>query len=911
MNNKEWQDPHFLHMGTDAPRSYFIPYADRESALTMDKSKSEFYTLLNGVWDFAFFEKYYEMPKTIKKWDKIPVPSCWQCHGYEKPYYTNENYPYPVDPPYVPDDNPCGVYRRFFEANDKSRDTYIVFEGVSSCFYLYINGIEVGYSQGSHNQSEFNITDYLINGKNEIMVKVLKWCDGSYLEKHGVFEFSGIFRDVYLLSRSKKKIRDIKIATNLDTLNITVDCEVPVSASLYDGKKKLFEKKFENETSIFFKDAKTWTAETPNLYKLILKAEEEYIPQYIGFRTIKLSDKGEFLLNGTTITLKGVNRHDTHPETGRVMTDADIKNDFKLMKRLNINCVKASHYPPTPEFFNMADIYGFYVIAEADVETTAFSKCNTESERVTRDENFLTDHPDWSDALWDRIDCMIERDKNHPSIIMWSLGIEPDSAKNYDIMIEKMRNKNTSPLINYQGVSRFNNWADEIIIEDGIPKYEGDISENDGESKFCTDGIVFADRSFKASSLNAKYTYQNIKIDASNVNKGKFTVTNLYDFVNLKDYKLKWELVCDKEIIARGMMILDIAPKESKDIEIKYIIPEVCHLGCYVNFSFASINKTSLVPKDFEVAMAQFKTDVPKIGMEIIPGKVQSTETDTEIIITGNGFVYTFDKMFGNFKSIRLKHKEILLDHIRLTAWRAPTKSDKKAKRTLDISEGSQTSCNLNRLFNKVYALDHTADDTIKIHVKGSLSSSARAPFAQFTTSFEIFPSGRIKIDLVADIPSKLTYLPRFGFEFTLSDKMSKLEYFGMGPLENYIDMCAHAKVGYYKSKVKDEYVEYPMPREHGNHMHTNYLSVYDRHKHTKLIFTSDGTFDFNTSNYSSDQLTYATHTNDIGEKDKTIVRIDYKASGIGSSNWTPELSPKYQLNEKKIKYSFNVKPII
>ena len=905
MNNKEWQNPHFLHMGTDAPRSYFIPYHDIKSALTMDKSKSEFYTLLNGMWDFAFFEKYYEMPKSIKKWDKITVPSCWQMHGYDNQKHTS--YTIPVDPPYVPDDNPCGVYRRYFEVNDKNRDTYLVFEGVSSCFYLYINGIEVGYSQGSYTQSEFNITDYVINGKNEVMVKVLKWCDGSYLEGQHTLAFSGIFRDVYILSRSRKKVRDAKIVTTTDTLKISVDCELPVTASLYDGNKKLFDKTFENETEIIFKNAKLWTAETPNLYKLILNSEDEYIPQYVGFRTIMASEKGELLVNGVSVKLNGVNVLSTHQHTGHALTDSDIKKDFMLMKRLNINCVKTSHFPPTPEFFNMADRYGFYIIDETDIKMHDFTINDKEKNPLNVQENFLSDHPDWMDSLWDRIDSMMERDINHPSVIMWSIGAGARDGKNFDAILDKMSKKDSCRLINCKDTNRFWRWSDSLTAQDRIDKYSCDLSGPTFNGNLYLDGLVFADRSFKSASLNAKYMYQYVKIDAINVNKGKFTVTNLYDFVNLKDYKLKWELVCDKEIVARGMMILDIAPKESRDIEIHYDVPETCRLGCYVNFSVVSINKTRLIPKDFEVAMAQFKTDVPKIGIEVIPRKLQATETDTEIIITGNGFVYTFDKMFGNFKSMKVKHKEILLDKVRLTAWRAPTVYD----RNINGWGNDGSLWNSDEIFNKIYAVDCTADDTVKIHVTGSLAGVATAPFARFTTNFEVFGSGRIKIDLDADIPSEISHLPRFGFEFMLSDKMSRIEYFGMGPMENYIDMCAHAKIGYYKSKVKDEYVAYPMPQEHGNHMHTNYLWVYDRHHHTGLIFTSDDEFEFNASNYSSQQLTYATHTDDIGDKDKTIVRIDYKVSEFGSNTCEHGFSPEYQLSEKEICYSFNIKPTI
>ncbi|MBS6193960.1 MAG: DUF4981 domain-containing protein [Clostridiales bacterium] len=455
MNSKDWQNPKYLEKGREKERAYFIPYESLEAALKGRREESAFCQILNGVWDFAYFDAWYEVPEKIEKWNQIPVPSNWQMHGYDIPYYTNVNYPHPVDLPYVPDENPCGVYRRTFTVDSLEREHYLVFEGVNSCFYLYINGQEIGYSQGSHCTSEFLVTPYLKEGENEIQVKVLKWCDGSYLEDQDFLRLSGIFRDVYLLKRSRNHLRDMEIHTNLTHLSAKMQFdgkpEGIVRACLYDGKKCIMESDVQGgEAEFTVSDARLWSSEHPYLYTLIIEVDGEFIPFRAGFRTMAVSEKGELLFNGKAIKLKGVNHHDTHPLKGHVMSREDMEKDLYLMKRLNINTVRTAHYPPAPEFLELCDQLGFYVVDEADIEMHGFVSKDTGWEYRAYDPEWPTDHPDWEEALMERVTRMVEGHKNFTGIIMWSMGNESGYGKHYDSMAKWIKERDPERLVHYE-----------------------------------------------------------------------------------------------------------------------------------------------------------------------------------------------------------------------------------------------------------------------------------------------------------------------------------------------------------------------------------------------------------------------------------------------------------------------------
>ena len=413
--------------------------------------------LLNGTWRFAYFDRDIDVPETINEWSTIDVPSCWQLRGYDSPNYTNINYPYPCDPPYVPDDNPCGVYEREFEVKELWGKVYFVLEGVSSCAFVEINSRYIGYTQGSHLQAEFDITPFVIQGINVVRVKVLKWCCGSYLEDQDSFRYNGIFRDCYILQRPENHIVDITVSSESNKY-IIVNTGVSADISLFDADGNLLEVKKDSERSVFFvENPVLWNAEKPYLYKVVAERCGEMITQRIGIRTIKISERQELLINGVPVKLHGVNHHDTSKYNGWYQTDDEMLVDLQLMKKLNINCIRTSHYPPVPKFLNMCDELGFYVVLETDIETHGFLR------RFSNvDYSFDSESTDWpcSDTEWeyefvDRMKRALIMNRNHSSIIMWSAGNESGFGINHKSIINWIkRTQNDSRLIHCEDASK-------------------------------------------------------------------------------------------------------------------------------------------------------------------------------------------------------------------------------------------------------------------------------------------------------------------------------------------------------------------------------------------------------------------------------------------------------------------------
>ena len=936
---RSYENLNLIHENREPQRSYYIPYDTLGKALEGNKEESKYYKSLNGQWDFAYFERDVDVPEVINKWDKIPVPSNWQMHGYDAPYYTNVNYPYPVDAPYVPDDNPCGVYAMKFNLDKQwiDKDTYIVFEGVNSCLYLYVNDEYIGHSQGSHLQSEFNISKYVKEGTNKLTVKVLKWCVGSYLEDQDFFRLSGIFRDVYLLSRGIDAVRDIEIS--VDNRSITVSEKDYV---IYDGINKI-------ET---LDNPILWNAEKPHLYTVVVKSNSEYIPFKVGIREIGRSEKGELLINGVSVKLKGVNRHDTHPTLGHYTPYDDMRTDLLKMKELNINCIRTSHYPPTPEFLNLCNEIGFYLVDETDIEIHGFVSRNTGYKYDIENPDWICNQKQWENAFVERVQRMVERDKNNPCVIMWSMGNESGYGSNHDAMISWTKNRDKSRLIHFEGASLVNDkcdvdvvsrmytsvagieefaknddmrpfflceyshamgngpgdvwdywqkiyqypkliggcvweWADHTVKVDGTYKYGGDFGEATHDANFCCDGMVFADRSFKAGSLEVKAIYQYIR---TKITGNQLTVTNLYDFTNLKDYKLIWKVVCDGQTIKNGELICDIDPHETREYLLDFNRPNSCKLGCYLDVSLAG---------EYEVAMEQHPLEVEiqrKISNSVAPAKFME---EKEIIkITGENFTYVFNKHYGNFESLIIDGKERLAVIAKLTVWRAPTDNDRAIKYKWGLFEDNMSGENFNKIFPKVYSCEFKEN---KILVNGSLAGISRSPFLRFNTIFTVSAEGEIKIKFQGKVKENCVYLPRLGFEFSIPKRNEKFKYYGMGPLENYMDMYHHSKVGMYESSAKEEYVPYVVPQEHGNHTKTKLIYI------GGLKFWTEKEFQFNVSNYTSEMLTKSMHTSELIENDYTIVRIDYKNSGIGSNSCGPELLDEYKLKERDIIFEFSI----
>ncbi|MBE6580667.1 MAG: DUF4981 domain-containing protein [Ruminococcaceae bacterium] len=464
------QDPHKLHIGTEAPRAYFVPYESDARALGDNRGASSYFTSLCGDWDFKFYPSLaalddFTAPDFCRSaMDKIPVPRSWQTllgRGYDTPNYTNVNYPFPFQPPFVPDNNPCGLYVRDLTVDEgvlADKRLYLNFEGVDSCFYLFINNAFVGYSQVSHMTSEFEVTSYLKAGNNTVAVVVLKWCDGSYLEDQDKFRFSGIFREVYLLARDKAHVRDIDVRTALTdsfdegrcdvTLTTAGACEVAWRLESPDGcllDSGTVTADGEGAFSAQVKNPLLWSDETPHLYRLLLRAGKEHICLFIGLRDIRIVNR-VLLLNGQKVKAKGVNRHDSHPHLGAATPMAHMLEDLVLLKRHNVNTIRTSHYPNDPRFYGLCDRYGFMVIDETDLETHGTEWINNW--------DYFTDSEEWHDALLDRVTRMYERDKNHPCVVMWSLGNESGTGKNHVAMANYLRARDPRNLVHCEDISR-------------------------------------------------------------------------------------------------------------------------------------------------------------------------------------------------------------------------------------------------------------------------------------------------------------------------------------------------------------------------------------------------------------------------------------------------------------------------
>lgn len=429
---KFYNDLKTLHINTEPCRAYCEVYSNVENARTGTEDRKQ---LLSGDWDFAYFNCIDDVPDEFingrcDDFKKIPVPSCWQNHGYDTHQYTNVRYPFPFNPPHVPYETPCGAYFTKFNS-DNGLKKYLNFEGVDSCFYIWVNGEFAGYSQVSHSTSEFDITDKVKKGENTLAVLVMKWCDGSYLEDQDKLRMSGIFRDVYILNRPEKHVRDYKTETTLDgCISVKLDSDTEASFILEDDKGVIYSG---GNADITVKSPVLWNAENPYLYTLYIVTADEVIKDKVGIREIKIED-GIFYLNNKPIKMRGVNRHDSDPVTGYTISREQAQKDLTLMKRHNINAVRTSHYPNAPWFTQLCDEYGFYVIAEADMEIHGTSSLYRGSQANTF--GMLANDPSWGEAILDRTQRNVIRDKNRPCVCLWSAGNEGGYGVNMEAALK-------------------------------------------------------------------------------------------------------------------------------------------------------------------------------------------------------------------------------------------------------------------------------------------------------------------------------------------------------------------------------------------------------------------------------------------------------------------------------------------
>lgn len=994
-----YQDSSVLHLGCEKPRSYFIPFQSAASAVSGGREHSERFNLLSGNWFFEYFPSTYDVPEAIiskqyKDSDKtIPVPSCWQTEGYDKHQYTNVDYPFPYDPPYVPNDNPVGVYTRTFEIDEKfeAYRHYINFEGVDSCFYLYINEKFVGYSQVSHSTSELDITDYVTTGENKITVFVLKWCDGSYFEDQDKFRLSGIFRDVYILSRPKGHIEDYFVKTAVADDFRSAVIEFDATAPTVDGIKltlmdpdgaTLARTATDANGHAAFEVASPclWSAETPYLYTVIIEAFGEFICEKVGITKITVEDS-VIKFNGRAIKLRGVNRHDSDPFTGYAITEEQMLRDLMLMKANNINAIRTSHYPNDPRFVQMCDRYGFYLIDEADIETHG---------TVTQGGWYNVGHfcilvntPAYENVFLDRVIRLVERDKNRPCVMMWSTGNESGWGDNMKKAVEWVKHRDPARLTHYENcvtdealkstpeldvVSRMYptyEWCEEYLADekndrplvlceyshvlgnspgdfkdywdiiyanprfvgafvwewcdhgfpiatdkDGDPVfgYGGDFGELVHEGPFCCDGLVTPDRKPTAALAEYKAVIQPVKVEAVDLDRGDFAVTNLYDFIYLSRYNCTWEITQNGKVISSGEVgALPIPPQRTERIHIDYTLPTGGE--CYIRLVFSQIGETAWADEGSEIAFAQFRLPVEN-SKKVVPYNntlFSVSETERHIKLVGNGFSYLFSKQHACFEQLTVAGKRMLTSPMMFNVWRPIILNDSHEHYGKDWQQFHLER--LNHCVRSVYC--KKTDNGAEISAQVRLGADSRRCPVDIHAVWKISTLGVITLKADVSVIDPISWLPRFGIKLGLDRSFNREEYFGFGPYESYVDKHHACYVGRFSKNVADEFTkEYLVPEECANHYQTKWGCVTDSDK-TGLMFRSDDGFDFQALPYSIEQIDRAKHTNELPEEsDGTYVCADFMQSGVGSNACGPVLREKYRLDAKQFTFNLEILPV-
>lgn len=1027
---RDWESPGVFNHNRELPRASFISYGSISSALNNKPEESEFYSDLNGKWYFNWVRKPADRPYyffkddyDIRDWDQIDVPSNWEVKGYGVPIYTNVKYPHAVNPPFIQHDyNPVGSYKREFRVSPlwEDKEVFIHFGAVSSAFYLWVNGQMVGYSQGSKTPAEFNITSFLREGQNTVAVEVYRWSDGSYLEDQDFWRLSGISRGVYLHARNKVHIRDFSVTADLANdyqdgvfgLDVELsnyessDSNFTVSSSLMLGDEVLFKQTVPvlcSESSQLVSMSDTlpnilqWSAEAPNLYTLLISLENsegellEATSRKVGFRKVEITGK-QLKINGMPVYLKGVNLHEHHDVNGHVVDENTMIKDILVMKANNINAVRTSHYPQPERWYELCDIYGLYLIDEANIESHGIGY----NKDVT-----LADQPEWAAAHLDRTMRVVERDKNHPSVIIWSLGNEAGDGHNMladynwikrrdpsrPVQYERAEHSTNAPQrhtdiwcpmyadINYleryaldqdndrplimceyahaMGNSTGNlqeywdviekypilqgafiwDWVDQGLLttnDDGEEfwAYGGDFGPIDvpSDGNFCLNGLVYPDRTAHPGLYEVKKVYEYIDISQIDLNAGRFTLSNKYDFTSLSVFKLNWQIEEDGKLIQKGIVNLpEILPHQNKEILIDYNIPHAeAGSEYFLNVSFSRTDDWTILPSGHVYAREQFELPVHKDAEYELISEMEPLTVDTlenSINISGKDFSLIFDSATGELISWQVKKNELIREPLKPNFWRAPIDND--------FGNGLHKRCIVwreagKRLKLSDISLENTSPSSATVKCEFEVLDLENSPMANLILSYTVYGSGDLGLDYSIKISrDDLPEIPRIGMNWVLPAEYDNIQWYGRGPFENYWDRKTAAFVGLYKGKVADQYVPYIRPQENGNKTDVRWMALSNTQGIGVLVqaetLLSISAHHNRMEDFESLERTDGRHidgvpvvnrhTTDVEAQDFVSLNLDYKQMGLGGDNsWGARTHSEYNLRGKSYSYSMLIK---
>lgn len=846
---KEFQK--FDRIGTTPHRSYYIPFALDDTVRTkhsiLDRTSSSRFTSLDGMWQIKQLDHVEDFDVNVMLGDSIPVPACVQMHGYDHIQYLNIRYPFPVMIPHLPYENPCWHYRRTFNLKKQPGEKYYInFEGVDSAFYIYINGQFKGYSQISHATSEFDITELAVNGENTIDVLVLKWCISTYLECQDKFRFSGIFRNVYMLTRPENHITDYKIET---TFSGTDGILAFINESSVDIKLVL-----ENNSIIVpanmraemvVKDVKPWTAENPNLYTLELYANDEKIIESIGFREITIDGK-VFKINGKPVKLKGVNRHDFNCETAATVSLEEMARDIHLMKELNVNAVRTSHYPNSPEFYMLCDTFGIYVMDEADLEMHG-ACCRDGRYDIPLWEEYA-ENDFFTPGITDRHTALVERDKNRPSVIIWSLGNESSFGKAFFKGANYIKRRDNTRPVHYEG------------LQNADPKY------------YYTELVDMVSMMYPS--------FEKIREDVLD-NPKEIRPFVLCEYTHAMgnscgDIAEYWDMIYNNEQMMGGFVWewADHGIKTDKGFLYGGDFKEPEHDG---NFCADGLLTPDRKLKSNALEMKAVYGGKTKSEVRIVDIPTSTYKFSSAIDIQVNEHT-------GEITSIKADGKEVLRTpmHFNITRY---TDNDR------DLVPHWIGRCHLDACRPHIFSCEKN-ENSYKF--KGCLAANCLMPAAEFELMYEV--AGNV---LTATIEYKLAdyveRFPRFGIEFGVDKAHGNFSYAGFGPTESYVDKHVACEYGYYVSSAEENYDrEYIRPQESGSHYACKYLAVKDLFK-----VTAEQPFSCSVNPFTTKQLCETLHSFELEGNDFVNVCIDLAMRGVGSHSCGPELPDEYEIPRK------------
>ena len=925
------------------PRSYYIPFPNE--TFSFEKGASAFVTELKD-WSFGFFEELPENALAAALPARVRVPHCWQRDGFDKDMYSNIAYPFPFDPPYIDKPIPCGIYETKVRIADTQDEYYLNFEGADSCLYLFVNGAFAGYSTVSHSSAEFDVTSLLKAGENTVRVVVMKWCTGSYLEDQDKLRMNGLFRDVYLLRRERGHLHDYKITSDVrgDTGVIRFSCDKPCRLTLLDGEKEIACREGK-DAEFLIPGARLWTAETPEVYTLHIACGREHFREYVGIRTIA-ADGAVFRINSAPVKFKGVNRH-SMTVNGYVESIGDLERDLKMFKRYNINAVRTAHYPPHPLLPVLCDLYGIYLLEEADLETHGTVLQHNDASELTRFSDLSADEA-WKELYVHRAERMVARDKNRASVVIWSVGNESGWGCNTEASANAIHALDSRP-VHYEGVYDpvTDDWREEHcldvcsrmypsckdirkLLDRGVNKPFVLCEYTHAMGNSCGDVSAYWELIYARSELCGAFVWEwcdhNVVKDGKKLYAGDFgeeddnyrrdgnfctdglvgidrtvhssllEVAEVYApaaviraedgirIVNRRDFCSLDDLSCVCTLRENGREV------RAFPVDISKIPPrgsKTLALSLPEAKGYTTLDFVFTKAEEYVSSSQLVLSDKTPLAAGVEPAAVTRTQKG----FLAEGIYRAVLDESGMLCSLQ-RAGELLRAPVRVSLWRAPTDNDIYARQRWQKSRLQQA---------KFFPKERTANGN-EVTCSGVIVAGMVEPIADMALTYSFFRD-KISVRLRVQRRAWVEDFPRVGLLFPLEKELRNVTWFGRGRGEAYEDRTLACPAGLYKSVVREMYVPYVRPQENGSHCGSRCVALYGGGR--TVAFRSETDFSFCASPYTAED--FRPHQFEMRESDDVNLYLDYRMSGLGSHSCGPELDQKYRITEQDIVFSFEI----